>query len=226
MTGKLIVFEGGEGSGKTTQLRYLTDWLAQEQRHRGLKWSDRFTDLVVTRQPGGTTLGSALRQILLHHSNPKAPLAISPPAELLLYAADRTQHVEELLRPSLQRRALVLCDRYTDSTVAYQGYGRGLDLHLIRQLNQIATAGLQSHLTFWLDVEVELGLSRARQRGSIDRIEQTNLAFHQRVHQGFRALAEAHPDRIVRIDAQANQEMVAQQIRAVFTQRFAQWCVR
>ncbi|MEB3356393.1 MAG: dTMP kinase [Synechococcales bacterium] len=224
MTGKLVVFEGGEGSGKTTQLRRLTTWLSQEQQQQGLKWTTYFTDLIVTRQPGGTELGGSLRQMLLQTGESNRPLAIAPQTELLLYAADRSQHVAELLRPSLEQRALVLCDRYTDSTIAYQGYGRGLDLHLIHQLNHIATAGLQSHLTFWLDVDVELGLARARQRGTIDRIEQTDLGFHRRVRQGFQDLAQAHPDRIVRIDAQGDEGQVAAQVQAIFAQRFYQWC--
>jgi dTMP kinase len=202
MLGKLIVFEGGEGCGKTTQLARAHRWL-----------SPRVAPLVTTREPGGTALGGQIRQLLL--TDTAEPMASR--TELLLYAADRAQHVETCLRPHLNQGALILCDRYTDSTVAYQGYGRQLDLDLIHQLNQVATHGLQSDLTLWLDLDVEIGLQRAQQRGQRDRIEQADLAFHQRVREGFRALAGQWPDRIVRIDASASELAVAEQIQAVLT---------
>lgn len=212
MQGKLIVFEGVEGSGKTTQIQRTQGWLLS------LELLDK-PQIVTTREPGGTALGQRLRQILLQPTD----AVIQDRAELLLYAADRAQHVDAYLKPLLAAGAVVLCDRYTDSTVAYQGYGRQLDPTLIQQLNQIATGGLVSDLTFWLDVAVEVGLSRARHRAAQDRIEQADLSFHRRVQQGFTDLAEAHPQRIVRIDASQSPDAVSQQIQQVLQARLTTW---
>jgi len=223
MSGKFIVLEGGEGCGKTTQLVRLSQWLnQQDELLRAAKLSG---SVVVTREPGGTALGQQLRQLLLA---PPDLETMTDRAELLLYAADRAQHVESLLKPLLAQGTLILCDRYTDSTVAYQGYGRGLDLNLILQLNAIATGGLESDLTLWLDLEAEQGLVRAKQRqqtaaASLDRIEQGTLAFHQRVRQGFQALAQQHPERIVRIDASQPQAAVAAKIQAVVVHYLQLW---
>jgi dTMP kinase len=204
--GKLIVFEGGEGCGKTTQLKLTETWLTQPHP---IDPATPPLPPLVTREPGGTPLCSQIRQVLL---TPSAEI-MDPRTELLLYAADRTQHVEQCLKPALKQGCLVLCDRYTDSTVAYQGYGRGLDRALIDQLNAIATGGLQPDLTLWLDLDVEQGLARAQSRGSRDRIEQSDLSFHQAVRQGFAALAQDFPDRFVRIDASGDIDTVSQQIR-------------
>ena len=219
MKGKFIVFEGVEGCGKTTQIQRSrqwllnSGWLATLQSHKLLK------QLVATREPGGTDLGVGVRQLLL---NP-AREPIHDRAELLLYAADRAQHVETFLRPHLADGDLILCDRYTDSTIAYQGYGRGLDFALIDQLNQMATNGLESDLTLWLDLEVERGLARTQKRGASDRIEQADLDFHQRVQQGFAHLAAKHPDRIVKIDADRSELEVAEQIEAALSQHLTRW---
>ena len=214
MPGKLIVFEGVEGCGKTSQIKRSQHWL-QESLGQDQQLA-RQLDLVVTREPGGTEVCQAIRHLLLQ---PTAE-PIHAATELLLYAADRAQHVAHFLQPHLSRGALILCDRYTDSTIAYQGYGRGLDRGLIDQLNQIATQGLESDLTLWLDVDVEIGLTRAKQRNQGgDRIEQATLAFHSRVQQGFQALAQQHPDRIVRIDASLSEIQVFEQIKTVL-QRF------
>jgi dTMP kinase len=144
-------------------------------------------------------------------------------AELLLYAADRTQHVEEVIKPALAQGCWVLCDRFIDSTVAYQGYGRGLDLALIDELNQVATGGLVPDLTLWLKLDAATGLARTRQRGAADRIEQADLAFHRRVQQGFEALAAQHPERIVAIDATGSVDAVAAEIFAVVERYWQQW---
>jgi dTMP kinase len=218
MQGKLIVFEGVEGSGKTTQIEQTQAWLLNNGVP-DLQQQGYVSRIVTTREPGGTPLGKTLRQLLLQPSED----LIQDRTELLLYAADRAQHVDAFLKPLLAEGAIILCDRYTDSTVAYQGYGRGLDRDLIEQLNQIATAGLQSDLTFWLDVDVEVGLSRARRRAAHDRIEQANLSFHQRVQQGFRELAQTHSDRIIRIDASPEPIIVAQQIQSILAQRLSDW---
>ncbi len=143
--------------------------------------------------------------------------------ELLLYAADRAQHVEQVIRPALEQGYWVLCDRFTDSTLAYQGYGRGLDLSLIHQLNHIATGGLTPDLTLWLELDAATGLMRTQQRGTIDRMEQADLAFHQRVQQGFAALADQHPHRIRSIAAHGAIEAVSQRIQSVIYPYLQQW---
>ena len=209
MRGKLIVFEGVEGSGKTTQLQRIQDWLKRQSY-----------SVITTREPGGTDLGQRLRQILLETSSSEQ---ITDEAELLLYAADRAQHVQTCLKPHLEQGTLILCDRFTDSTIAYQGYGRGLDLNLIHQLNQIAIGGLQSDLTLWFDIDVVTGLERTKKRGASDRMEQADLAFHQRVQQGFTQLAQDHPQRIVRIDASNSIEQVTQQVQKVLSQKLQLW---
>jgi dTMP kinase len=219
MDGKLIVFEGIEGCGKTTQLERSRHWLNESGWLTKLQTQRGVRDLMLTREPGGTALGQGIRQLLLHtHNEP-----IQDRTELLLYAADRAQHVEGFLRPYLKTGALILCDRYTDSTVAYQGYGRGLDLALIEQLNQVATGGLKSDLTLWLDLDVEEGLARMQQRGKRDRIEQASLDFHQRVRQGFAALAHSEPERFVQIEASGSELEVADRISAALSQALTRW---
>lgn len=220
MQGRLIVFEGGEGSGKTTQIQQVSQWLKQTGWLTQLQTRGVIRELIITREPGGTELGTQIRQLLLSHTVTEP---IQDRAELLLYAADRAQHVDGLLQPRLAAGDLILCDRYIDSTVAYQGYGRGLERSLIDQLNYITTQGLSSDLTLWLDLEVEIGLARTQQRGSHDRMEQANLEFHQRVRQGFQALAVAHPGRIVRVDASCGIREVSQQIQIVLTQYLNTW---
>lgn len=197
--GVFITLEGGEGVGKTTQQALLVERLRQEGYA-----------CLCTREPGGTALGKTLRELLLH-GDPLSPLA-----ELLLYAADRAEHVSKVIAPALAAGQVVVCDRFTDSTLAYQGYGRGLDLEKIRQLNHLATGGLQPHLTLWLDLPPEVGLARAKAR---DRLEQERLEFHRRVYQGFQALAAAEPQRIVRVDAQGSPAEVAARLWSVVEPR-------
>jgi len=177
--GRFVVLEGIDGCGKTTQLQALRQWLPSS----GLLAPG--ARLVVSREPGGTALGQALRELLLHPPQGVQPL---PRAELLLYAADRAQHVEALLLPALQAGDWVLCDRFTGSTAAYQGYGRGLPLALIDTLESLATGGLQADLTLWLDVS--LAESRRRRGGQkADRIEAAGEDFMSRVADGFATLA-------------------------------------
>ncbi|MEM6519095.1 MAG: dTMP kinase [Cyanobacteria bacterium P01_C01_bin.70] len=220
MDGKLIVFEGVEGSGKSTQLAQLYQWLQSHDVFQKLQSAGTVPNIVVTREPGGTQLGRSLRSLLL---DSPSETALGARAELLLYAADRAQHLEEVIRPALQTGSWVLCDRFIDSTVAYQGYGRGLSLSLIEQLNAIATEGIAGHLTLWLQLDAAEGLSRSRSRGQLDRMEQTSLEFHQQVQQGFETLAEQHPNRIVAIDAAQPAATVAQQIQSVMEQRLKTW---
>ena len=177
--GAFIVLEGIDGCGKTTQLQALREWLPFSGL---LPPSAR---LIVTREPGGTALGQALRELLLHPPDAVRP---EPITELLLYAADRAQHVADVIRPALDRGDWVLCDRFTGSTAAYQGYGRGLNLEMIRALEYIETGGLQPDLTLWLDVS--LAESCRRRGGELaDRIEGEGVAFLGRVADGFRILA-------------------------------------
>lgn len=205
MSGKLIVFEGVEGCGKTTQMQRCFQWLESLN-----------ISVILTREPGGTELGKDLRALLLEKS-PSKP--VGEVTELLLYAADRSQHIEEELKPNLTIGKFILCDRYTDSTIAYQGYGRGLNMNLIHQLNQIATGGLESDLTIWLDVDVEVGLSRKRGQAKLDRIEQETITFHRRVQQGYTELATSNPSRIVRIDGNNSQDIVQKNIQEILQQR-------
>lgn len=230
MTGKLIVFEGGEGAGKTTQIQRLLTWLQNSALIRRLLSQGSISEIVATREPGGTSLGRDIRHLLLGHGtatvaegNNAEPEAIAPQTELLLYAADRAQHVQQFLRPHLENNALVLCDRFTDSTIAYQGYGRGLDLEVIETLNTIATDGLQSDLTLWLDMDVDEGLARTQKRGHADRMEKNHRTFHEKVRQGFQSLALQYPLRMVRIDASQDVEAVAAAIRGVVGRRLGEW---
>jgi dTMP kinase len=220
MRGKLIVFEGVEGCGKSTQIQRLRENLAQSASFQTLQAQGIIPELLITREPGGTDLGLGLRRLLL--DNPH-DVVIAPRAELLLYAADRAQHIEELILPALERGSWVLCDRFTDSTVAYQGYGRGLDLGLIQDLNQGATAGLVPDLTIWLKLDVVQGLARAERRGSQDRMEQAELAFHQRVQRGFETLAQQFPERRATIDGAQPADAVAAQINTIVHDDLAQW---
>lgn len=220
MEGRLIVFEGVEGSGKSTQVRSLETWLKAHPQFRQLQEQGKIPELLTTREPGGTALGKTLRTLLLED---QTTAHLGTKAELLLYAADRAQHVEEVIRPALKAGSWVLCDRFIDSTVAYQGYGRGLDLQLIDQLNQIAIQDVAYPLTFWLQLSAEAGLARSKLRGRLDRMEQANIQFHQRVQQGFEALAKAYPERIVPINAAQSEANVAKQIQTVIEHRLAAW---
>ncbi|MEN9249101.1 MAG: dTMP kinase [Gloeomargarita sp. GXS_bins_116] len=202
MPGWFISLEGIEGAGKSTQMQRLAAWFRGQGRR-----------VLTTAEPGGTPLGQSLRPLLLHRRLPSR-------VELLLYAADRAAHVTDVLQPALEQYDIVLCDRYVDSTVAYQGYGRGLDLQLIDQVNAIATGGLLPDLTLWLDVPVTVGLQRARGRGPLNTIEQETLAFHERVRQGYQALAAQHPQRIYRIDATPPSETVFTQMCDAIARRW------
>ena len=205
---RFITFEGGDGTGKTTQLKAL-------ERHLQSKGCS----CVSTREPGGTSLGKLIRQVLLEIG--KQPIA--SPTELFLYLADRAQHVQEVILPAIESSKIVLCDRYTDSTLAYQGYGRGIDLGLLRQLNEFANRGVKPDLTLLLDCPVELGLSRTTQRqpsagsarGREDRFEREKVEFHEKVRAGFLAMARAGPERFRIIDASRSVEQVSREIQDV-----------
>ncbi|MBP1327019.1 dTMP kinase [Leucobacter exalbidus] len=184
-----ITFEGGDGAGKTTQAELLSGWLAA-----------RGHEIVRTREPGGTTLGARVRELLLHGGDEIG--AIDPRAEALLYAADRAQHVAQVVRPALARGAVVVQDRYIDSSLAYQGAGRVLDVAEVRELSEWATGALWPHLTVLLDATTELAAKRREARGgAADRLEAEAVEFHAAVRAGFRELAQQDPDRYLVLDA-------------------------
>ena len=206
-SGRFVVLEGIDGCGKTTQLQALRDWLP------GSGLMAPGAALLVTREPGGTALGQALRQLLLHPPGEAAP---EPTAELLLYAADRAQHVEQTIRPALERGDWVLSDRFAGSTAAYQGHGRGLSMALIGQLEAIATGGLAADLTLWLDVPLAESMRRRGDRPA-DRMEASGDAFLQRVADGFAALAAQRAWH--RVDASQSPDQVRGACRALVEQQ-------
>lgn len=191
--GFFISFEGPEGGGKSTQIDRLAATLAEQGYN---VWT--------TREPGGTRVGEMVRTILL---GPKVT-QLSPWAEALLFTAARAQLVAEVIRPRLERREVVLTDRYADSTLAYQGYGRGLDLDRLRQLQLDATGGLKPDLTLLLNLPIEAGLARIPPRAQ-DRLDRETTEFHQRVHAGYRMLTAVDPDRWREVDASADPAQVA-----------------
>lgn len=192
--GLFITFEGGDGCGKTTQIKLLDEYL----RNKGYK-------TLLTREPGSKGLGTKLREILLNYDG-----EVSPVCESFLFLADRAQHVDCIIKPALEEGVIVLCDRHTDSTVAYQGYGRGLDLEQIYQLNKIATSGLKPDLTVVLDVDVET--SQKRVGSEKDRMESAGIEFFERVRQGFLEIAKQEPDRVKVVDSTQSIEKIHEQI--------------
>ncbi len=203
--GIFITFEGSEGCGKTSQSRALAEFLKQQGY-----------DVLWTREPGGTVIGEQIRAILAKRENTAMHLR----AEILLFQAARAQLVEEVIRPHLERSGIVVCDRYADSTIAYQGYGyRLIPLEQVRALVEFATDGLKPHLTLLLDLEVELGLSRRARGGEINRLDTYELDFYQRVRAGYLELAHQQPERWVIINAAAPFERVQAELRRVVLER-------
>ncbi len=195
------MLEGGEGAGKTTQLRLLEAWLRQQGR-----------DVLATREPGGTEIGERIRPLVLEHGQGE----VDPRTEALLMAASRAAHVEQKIKPALAAGSVVLCDRYVDSSLAYQGAGRGLGVEAVEQINQWATDSLAPDLTVVLDVDPELSRARraARDGGSAgDRIESAEADFHTRLREAFLQRAERFPTRYVVLDASDEVDAIQQQIR-------------
>lgn len=186
MAGMFITFEGPEGSGKSTAISALRERLPQP--------------VLVTREPGSGTVGAEIRRILLHGDE------LADRCELFLFLADRAQHIETIVKPALARGEIVLCDRHADSTVVYQGYGRGLNLDQLRELNQFATGGLRPDLTLLFDIDPEFGLARVENK---DRLDSESLDFHRRVRDGFLAEMSLDPARWVKVDASRSREEVA-----------------
>ena len=202
--GLFITFEGPEGSGKTTQIRLLADWLREQSR-----------EVLTTREPGGTRIGEAIRSILLSPSHTE----MCAEAEILLFSAARAQIVREILQPHLARGGVVLCDRFADSTLAYQGYGRLLDLDTLRQITAFATGGLVPVLTICLDLPVVEGLRRKQggDRAEWNRMERERLDFQERVRSGYLALAASEPTRWLVLDALREAEVIQAEIRRSVT---------
>jgi dTMP kinase len=199
--GLFVTFEGIDGSGKSTQMELCAKAL-EAAAH----------SVVITRNPGGTEFGLELRQILLHSTKPVYPLS-----ELLLFIADRAQHMDELIFPALEAGKIILCDRHLDSTVAYQGYGRGLPLETIQELNQIAIQGQKPDLTLLFDGDPETLASRVNHRGQADRLEQEKADFHRRVREGYLTLAQQEPQRITVLDATQDIQALHQQVMGCIT---------
>ncbi|GIV06050.1 MAG: thymidylate kinase [Fimbriimonadales bacterium] len=194
-----ITFEGVEGAGKTTLARRLVEWL-----------SGQGVPVLLTREPGGSELGKHLRPLILHQP-------LDAYAELFLLLADRRQHTLQVIEPALQQGTWVVSDRYADSTLVYQGYGRGLSLELVRQLNAIATNGLQPDLTVLIDLPVEDALARANDP---NRFEAETIEFHQRIRTGYLQEAAIAPERYAILDGQATPETILERLQAIIRERF------
>jgi len=196
-----ITFEGGEGSGKTSLIKYITNALSTY-------------DIVSTREPGGSMVAEAIRDVVL---NPKYE-GVTPYTEALLYAASRAQHLDEVVIPAIKANKLVLCDRYLDSSLAYQGYARDLGFDFVLSINQYALFHMPD-LTFYIDIDPKLGLSRINHRQDLDRLDQESINFHDRVRQGYNKVLETYPNRVVRIDGDRTIEEIASEIITIIKER-------
>lgn len=201
-----ITFEGPEGSGKTSQIPPLAEFL----REQGYS-------VVTTREPGGTEIGDQVREVLMRLDNKQ----MNPRTETLLFLAARAQLVEQCIRPEISRGSLVISDRYADSTLAYQGYGHGNDLNQLRELLRFATGNLWPDLTLLLDIDPEQGLKRRAKGGEWNRLDAYALAFHKRVWHGYQELVREEPDRWVVIDASQPKAAVQQKIRTVILEQLS-----
>lgn len=214
--GLFITFEGPEGSGKTTQMELLSDYL-----------KEKGYPVLATREPGGTNIGDQIRAILLDPQNTE----MLPASEALLFSAARAQIVNQVIRPHLAQGDIVLCDRYADSTLAYQGYGHGLDLEILYAITALATEGLKPDLTVYLDIDVEEGLRRklaAHKAGQAEwnRLDRQETAFHRRVREGYLQMAAREPDRWLVIDATQPLEAIQASIRARVEAELGAGCSR
>lgn len=192
--GLFVTFEGTDGCGKTTQIGLLKTYL----ENKGF-------NVILTREPGAKGLGTKLREILLNYDG-----EVSSNCESFLFLADRAQHVDTIIKPAIERGEIVLCDRHTDSTVAYQGYGRGLDLNQINMLNNIATSGLKPDITFVFDIDIETAQERVGK--SKDRMESAGLEFFKRVRQGYLEIAKSEPERVKVLDATQEIDKISQAV--------------
>lgn len=195
MKGLFITFEGMDGCGKTTQLNLLASYL-KEKGH----------EIVITREPGSVGLGERIREILLNYDG-----EVSSNAEAFLFLADRAQHIDTIVKPALEAGKIVLCDRHTDSTIAYQGYGRGVDIEQIKMLNRLATSGLVPDLTFVFDIDVETSALRVGKNK--DRMESAGVEFHSKVRDGYLSLAKEEPQRVKVINSMDSIENIFEQVK-------------
>lgn len=200
--GLFITFEGADGCGKSTQLGLLSKYL-----------TDKGYDVLITREPGAKGLGENIREILLNYDG-----EVSDRCEQFLFLADRAQHIDIIIKPALEIGQIVLCDRHTDSTLAYQGYGRGLDINQLKQLNSIATDGLVPDLTFVFDIDTETSMKRVGK--DKDRMESAGIEFHKKVRNGYLELAKNEPDRIKVLDATQTIEEIHSQVIDLISQLF------
>lgn len=207
MRGYFVSFEGPDGAGKSTVLKEVLNQIGSELK----------TQYLVTREPGGSKIAEKIRDIILDPANDK----MDNKTEALLYAASRSQHVEEIIRPALKEGKVVFSDRYVDSSLAYQGAGRDLGIQKVKQINDFATDKLDPDLTFFLDLDPEVGLKRIEKLrpGQEDRLEQENLAFHKKVYAGFLKVKEMYPERFVTVDATQPIDQVVAQVIATLKQR-------
>lgn len=207
MRGYFVSFEGPDGAGKSTVLKEVLNQIGSELK----------TQYLVTREPGGSKIAEKIRDIILDPANDK----MDNKTEALLYAASRSQHVEEIIRPALKEGKVVFSDRYVDSSLAYQGAGRDLGIQEVKQINDFATDKLDPDLTFFLDLAPEVGLKRIEKLrpGQEDRLEQENLAFHKKVYAGFLKVKEMYPERLVTVDATQPIDQVVAQVIATLKQR-------
>lgn len=197
--GLFITFEGIDGCGKSTQLNLLAEYL----KEKGL-------EVIITREPGAVGLGEKLREILLNYDG-----EVSSNCEAFLFLADRAQHIDTLVKPAIEAGKIVLCDRHTDSTIAYQGYGRGVDLEQIKMLNKLATSGLKPDLTFVFDIDMET--SQERVGKNKDRMESAGLEFHKKVRQGYLEIAKQEPVRVKVLSGQDSIENIFEEVKEIFT---------
>lgn len=200
MKGYFITIEGTDGAGKTTQITLLSEYLKQKK-----------IDFLLTREPGGTPISEKIREILLDISNED----LCDSTEVLLYAASRAQHLQQTILPAVQQGKLVLCDRFVDSSIAYQAFGRGVDRKQVKFINAYATNGIQPDLTIYLDLPPHKGILRKQkeQMHEMDRMEQEKMEFHEKVYEGFQNLAQNYPERIKKIDASKSIEEIQKQIQ-------------
>lgn len=205
--GLFVTFEGIEGSGKTTQVKMLREYL--QEAH---------CTVISTREPGGTPVADAIRDLLLSPHSEK----VSDKTELLLYLASRAQHVSAVIKPALHQGITVVCDRFSDATIAYQGYGRGLDINFLQKLNRYSTDSLTPDMTVLIDLPAELGISRIRRdvKRELDRLESEHIEFHERVRRGYLQIASAEPERFFIVDGTLPIEEVFRRIQEEFIGKF------
>lgn len=202
MKGLFITFEGVDGCGKSTQLRLLGDYL-----------TEKGYDPVFTREPGGCALAEKIRGLLLDVENSE----MDKKTEALLYAAARAQHITQVIRPALDKGRIVLCDRFIDSSLAYQGVGRGLGINNIMEINRFAMGGIMPDKTFFLDFPPELAFERMSKKRVHDRLEQEAMQFHKMLYSGFVELAALYPERVIRVDAGGNKYETSEKIKKIMT---------